>query len=292
MKKTFLVTGASGFLGAHLIQRLLNDGYQVIGIKRKSSQLWRLQDVLNYENLKLYDVDEVDRVFQSSAIDCVIHTVCSYGRNNESLVDIVKTNLLFGLEIFELAKNNNVNCFFNTDTLLQKDLNNYSLSKKQFVEWIYKNHGYMQVFNMRIEHMYGVMDDSNKFITWIVEQLKNNVSVIDLTSGIQKRDFVYVTDVVNAYLTVFDHRETLEGFQNFDVATGTQICVKDFVSEIFYLEKKRNPDLSTVLNFGAKAYRKGEQMEVQEDVTPLKKLGWKPEHDYRYNIELLLEENR
>ena len=95
MKDTFLITGASGFLGSHFIHKLLDDGYNVIGIKRSSSDLWRLKDVLNCEKLKFYNSDDLISAFKETKIDCVIHTVCSYGRNVENLVEIVKSNVLF-----------------------------------------------------------------------------------------------------------------------------------------------------------------------------------------------------
>lgn len=290
MNETFLVTGATGFLGSHLTHELINRGYNVIALKRCTSNLWRLEDISKNNKLKIIDVDNLEDIFANNSIDCIIHTVCSYGRNNETLADIVQTNIVFGLKLLDLAKKNKVKCFFNTDTLLQRDLNNYSLSKKQFVEWLKKNHGEIQVFNMKVEHMYGIKDDSTKFVNWLIEQLNNNVREIELTSGIQKRDFIYVLDVVNAYLTVYEHRLGFDKFSEFDVGTGVQLTVKEFVKEIFTAVKEYKPELSTFLNFGARKYRPGECMEVVENVEPLKSLGWKPKNDYKYNIRLLLED--
>ena len=149
----------------------------------------------------------------------------------------------------------------------------------------------MQIFNMKVEHMYGTQDDSTKFVTWIIQQLKKNVAEIELTSGIQKRDFIYVDDVVNAYLTVYNNRIKFEKYTEFDVGTGNQVSVRDFVSEIYNQEKIRNPGLSTILKFGAKEYRKGEQMEVLENIKPLKDLGWQPQNnDYTVYLKRVMEE--
>lgn len=56
-----------------------------------------------------------------------------------------------------------------------------------------------KMINIKIEHMYGALDDENKFIYWLINKLKQNVEKIDLTSGVQKRDFIYIDDIVSAY---------------------------------------------------------------------------------------------
>ncbi len=290
MPDSFLIAGATGFLGSHFVHSLLKNGNKVIALKRSCSNLWRLEDVINDKKLVIYNIDDMENSFIDNDVCCVINTVCTYGRNKETLVDIVRSNIVFALQLFELSKKYNVEVFFNTDTLLQKDLNNYSLSKKQLVEWLRKNPKGIQLFNMRIELMYGLNDDSTKFVNWVLQQLKDNVSEIQLTSGIQKRDFVFVEDVVSAYLKVYENRRRLGNFVEFDVATGNQIRVKDFILEIYTQLKNKMPELKTVLNFGSKEYRVDEAMNVSEDVSPLYNLGWKPSNDYKYNISLMLEE--
>jgi nucleoside-diphosphate-sugar epimerase len=79
-------------------------------------------------------------------------------------------------------------------------------------EWLQKAAGKVQVINMKPEHMYGPKDDVKRFVPWVINQLEKNEKQINLTSGIQERDFVYVTDVVSAYIRVLEHRNSLESF--------------------------------------------------------------------------------
>ena len=287
MKKV-LITGASGFLGYHFAKTLLAMGAKVVGIKRKNSSLWRYSDIKS-DNLEFYDIENLQKAFSDNAPECVIHTACSYGRNGESLVELMSANVMFGLEVFEMALSHKIQTFFNTDTLLGENINNYALSKKQFSDWLKRNSSSMQIFNMKIEHMYGLKDDNKKFISWFINELINNVDKIDLTSCEQKRDFVFVDDVVNAYLAVFENKEKFGKFAEFDVGTGEQIVLKDFLLEI-YTQCKAKFDFDTFLNFGAKEMRIGEAMEVVENVEPLKSLGWEPVNNYKNNISVMIDE--
>jgi nucleoside-diphosphate-sugar epimerase len=195
---------------------------------------------------------------------------------------------MLGLKIFELADKFNTDTFFNTDTLLQKHLNVYTLSKKHLVEWLKQLSGHVQVINMKLEHLYGQKDESTKFIPWIIEQLKQNRNKIELTEGKQERDFVFVTDVVSAYLTVLKQREGLSRFSEFDVGTGEPITVRQFVAELAEQYKKQNPGNKTMLEFGSVPYREGEIMEITEDVGPLKSMGWMPKISREIGIRNIL----
>lgn len=279
-----LISGINGFLGSHLARKLLKLGYKVVGLKRSSSNLHRISDIV--DKVKIYDIDIVglEEPFANQKIDVVINTVTNYGRKKESVYEIVNTNLLFSLRLLEIST------FFNTDTLLYKYLNSYSLSKKQFVEWLKVFSHKIKVVNLRLEHMYGVGDDKTKFVSWIIESLLKNKDCINLTKGEQKRDFIYIDDIVNAYIIMLQNFSNFEAFTEFDVGTGEQISVRNFVETIYgkILTKK---SIKTALNFGALPYREGEFMDIIEDVKPLYDLGWKPQVSIEEGISKILKED-
>lgn len=143
---------------------------------------------------------------------------------------------------------------------------------------------------MRIEQMYGTNDDGKKIVPWLISELKNNVAEIALTKGEQTRDFIYVTDVVSAYLCVLENFDSSTHFEEFDVGTGNQIQVKNFVLELAAQYKALHPENNTHLAFGKIPYRDGEQMSVQENIQPLLDLGWSAKIDYKTGIEKILNE--
>lgn len=290
-KPTALLTGATGFLGSHLLEALLKQGYSVVVLKRSTSDLWRIEHLAG--QCKSYDVDTqpIELAFKEQRIDCVIHTACHYGRNASAISEVVESNLIFGLKVLEAAVNHQVATFINTDSLLPRDLNAYSLSKKQLVDWLKQQSSKIQVINLQLEHMYGPKDDSTKFIAWLVTQLKQNAPEINLTSGIQKRDFIYIDDVVSAFLCVLQSATGLPSFSEFEVGTGESIEVKTFVENLKQVFEQRNGPTNTQLNFGAVPYRQGEIMEFKVDNQVLRQLGWEPKVSLSQGLEQSLKEN-
>lgn len=289
-KPTVLLTGATGFLGSHLLEALLKQSYQVVVLKRSTSNLWRIEHLAGL--YKSYDVDTqpIEQAFEEQRIDCVIHTACHYGRNGSALSEVVESNLIFGLKVLEAAITHQAIRFINTDSLLPRDLNPYSLSKKQLVDWLKQQSSKIQVTNLKLEHMYGPKDDATKFIAWLVTQLQQNVPVINLTSGVQKRDFIYIEDVVSAFICVLQNAEYLPSFSEFEVGTGESIEVKTFVENLKHIFEQRYGQTKTQLNFGAVPYRQGEIMEFKVDNQALRKLGWQPKVSLSQGLEQSLKE--
>lgn len=288
MRKSILLTGATGFLGSHLLKALVNKGYEVIVLKRSTSDMWRLKGFES--SFKSYDIDLVPlrKVFEDQYIDTIIHTACVYGRKGEDMQQILETNLMFGIELLNTGISFNTQTFFNTSSLyatLSKCLNYYTLSKVQFDEWLKMASDKIQVLNMKVELMFGEQDADNKLTSWILSQFKENKTEVNLTSGVQKRDFIYIDDIVSAYTTCLDNISTLKSFNDIDVATGQLTSIRDFIELMKdSYEKITNKKLSTSLNFGALPDREGELMEPKIDIGVLHSLGWQPKRSLEENV--------
>ncbi|MBW8359989.1 MAG: NAD-dependent epimerase/dehydratase [Weeksellaceae bacterium] len=288
---TILITGVTGFLGSHLLESFVQQELDVVILKRTTSDTWRINHLL--DKVRSYNIDTVDfkTVFEQEKVDVIINTVCSYGRSNEGLVDVVNANLIFGLNLLDEAIKNKVRTFINTDSLLPRNLNDYSLSKAQFADWLYQRSEMIQVINFKIEHMYGVKDDVKKFLPWVTKEMTDKTDDINLTSGIQKRDFIYITDVVAAYDLVLRKRSILPDWSQFDLGTSIFTEVKEFVLILATeLEKLNKSKIVSRLKFGAIPYRKGDVMIPELDNTELIELGWKPKVSINDGIQKILKE--
>jgi nucleoside-diphosphate-sugar epimerase len=289
---TILLTGSTGFLGSYLLKSFVKSGYEVIALKRSISNTYRINDYLN--QVVVYDIDKtkLSNIFENHKIDMVINTVTNYGRIDNKILSILDTNLIFGLKLLEESVNNNLKVFINTDTLLERNLNAYALSKAQLVDWMkFLSNKQTIMINIKIEHMYGPKDDENKFIYWLINQLKQNVENIDLTSGVQKRDFIYMDDIVNAYETIIRNIDTLLTFEEFELGSGNSIEVRKFVEKI-YEEISNKQTLNTKLNFGVISYRDNENMEMKANIQKLTNLGWKAKVSIKDGIKKILAEEK
>ena len=282
------MTGITGYLGSQLAKTLLVKGYDVIALKRKSSSLGRIESIL--PEITLYDLEVFDynEPFHSHPeIDAVIHTATCYGRNNETARQVAEANTLFPLRLLDAAVSAGVKVFINTDTTLDKFLNLYSLSKNQLMEWgkYFSLQNKIHFINMRLEHFYGPGDNDSKFTSYVIKSCIENIPKLELTLGEQKRDFIYIDDVISAYLILLGKMDTFpDEFNEFDVGSGKTISIKDFVKAVHQLTQSQS-----FLDFGAIPYRKGEVMLSEINIEPLTRLGWDCKTSLEQGLKLTLE---
>lgn len=284
-----LITGATGFLGSYLCKKFYQEGYSIAMIKRPSSNTWRIDPIIQF--LEVYTQGDltVSEIIAQVKPQHIIHTACDYGRKGSSLRTLIQTNITFGIDVLEAAIEFQAETFINTDSLLPANINDYSLSKHQFRQWLESKSDRIDIINLKIEHMYGPLDDDNKFVYWLINQIKNKeVNAIPLTSGIQERDFIYIDDVVNAFDITLKNK--VKGYQSFDVGTGKFIKVKTFIKELVsQINIQEGQDVSGKLQFGQLAYRKNEVMSPDLDNQSLKNLGWRSKMNYREGIKEILK---
>jgi len=287
--KTILLTGASGFLGSKLLAVLISQGYSVVILVRKSSNLRRIEKLL--DKIRSYDIDSVTirDVFSAVQIDVVIHVACEYGRSGCEASKIVGANIALGLDILSACRTFGTPLFINSDSLLSPNASFYALSKKQFVEWTHFFSKEVKIINMKMELVYGDDDDTSKMLPWVLDKLVSKAPEIPLTNGEQKRDFIHVDDVVTAYLAVLRFSDSMPMFSNFEVGTGTTYSIRESVEMLSAIYKNAFGDLETLLNFGALSDRKGDLAAIEVNIKALTDLGWEPTVELRAGLERLVD---
>jgi len=284
-----LLTGATGFLGSHLLRRLLADGYPVAVLKRSFSNCEKIRDCL--DRVRGYDVDRVplESIVAENQFQVILHCATNYGRREEDPLAIMESNLILPLKLLELGRKKGVPIFINTDTLLDKRVNAYSLSKRQFKDWLAHYARDMVCINVALEHFYGPLDDGSKFVSFIIRNILAGTERIALTEGRQKRDFIFIADVVEAFLMILrDAPGRTPGFYPFEIGTGSLIEIRELVTLI----KTLAGNTITRLDFGALPYRENEIMEARVDERKIRALGWSPRVELREGLMRTLEAER
>ena len=245
--KTVLLTGATGFLGSHLLEALLTKEYKVVILKRSTSNTWRIEHLI-YQ-VTSYDIDTqpLELVFEEHHIDVVIHLATLYRKfdNGQEVADMINANVTFPTELLELGLRNGIKAFINTGTFFEYDcsqlpvkegakikpFNLYAKTKLAF-EMILKTYSNQIIVNtFRLFTPYGEKDNQ-KLIPMIIQKALLNKR-IELSDGLQKMDFIYIADVVDVYLRALKKMTAGDiNYRVFNIGSGVSISVREVISII------------------------------------------------------------
>lgn len=306
MAGNILITGTNGFIGANLVRRLLKEKkHNIFVFLRKTSNVWRINDIL--EKLNIFHADllnfkDVEKAVEKINPDYIFHlaTYGSYPGLQKDESKMIKTNIVGTFNLLKATENISYRCFINTgssseygikgNAISESDLldpvNIYGASKasasllcRAFSKTYKKN-----IVTLRPFSVYGPYEEGFRLIPYaIMNCLKKKK--IKLTSGEQKRDFIFTGDVMDIYLNVMK-RKGVEG-KIFNVGTGLDYSVKNTVEIIADLTGNSRKNLV----FGAEKTRKFEAVKSwKADTTQIEKvLNYKPKHTLKEGLKKTVE---
>ena len=302
-----LVTGAAGFVGSQLVRGLLSCGCRVAVVLRSSSDCWRLQDIsshlkIHHGDLSRLCLPQIQKEF--SSFDVIYHLAASgVDMVNADPAEIFQTNILGTWAVLKLAQHCKVkrfiycgSCFeYGSGNFLSEDsppalVSEYGVSKVS--AWMLANLFYQKyklpVVSLRPFTVYGPFEGRARLIPHVILSALEGKN-IELTSGGQTRDFVFVEDVVEAFLKAAT-ASGVEG-ETFNVATGSATSVREMVLTILQMMNTKVKPL-----FGARLSRKSELWSLSGDPSRAKlKLNWTPRVSLKQGLQKTIrwfEENR
>ncbi len=244
--KKILMTGATGFIGACLLRRLLEEGAKPHLILRPQAQLWRLRDILaqvrSYRS-DLSDAKALLKLVDRSAPDIIYH-LSAHGAyaDQDDPEQIFKTNVIGGRQLLHAANKVGYGLFVNTgssseygykqkpmkETDVLQPESEYAVSKASFTQWC----GYVArrdkrpIVTLRPFSVYGPYEQPTRFVPTLMKALHLR-RPMDLVASTTARDFIYVDDMVEAYLRVGQLRQ-YPG-EVFNIGTGRQHTIAQVV---------------------------------------------------------------
>ncbi|MCQ2516083.1 MAG: NAD(P)-dependent oxidoreductase [Saccharofermentans sp.] len=283
------VLGSTGYIGQRIVRSLIDDdsNHQIWCIHRKTSNIDVFDDIKDKLHFcHSYYQDMLDCFTGTESFDCIINASCSYMKN-ATAEQITESNLIFPLRALNMAVENpgDKTIFISLGTGLPDDFNIYTFAKAQLNSfghfWGYQKRQIHYV-NIEMQNFFGPGEPKDRFVHSCIEKLKNNEPV-PLTNGLQKRDFFYVDDVINAIKLVLKHPE-LPRYLDLPLGSGEAPTIREFVS---YLKKKI--DSKSELQFGAVPTRVNEPS-IWADLSTYHMLGGSIEYSWQGAVDKLLKE--
>jgi len=285
--ESVLVTGVAGFIGSNLAERLLREGYRVVGLDNlaygireqiPSGVEFHKADVRSADIYSLFD--KVDIVFHLAAKNCIADC-------QNDPVETADINVTGTANVFEAARRAKIkkliyaesSSIYEGSKLLptpeedERPETFYAASKmatKFFAEAYARWYG-LKWTALRYFCVYGPRQDYRRtippvFSAFIIKLLKNEPPVI-YGSGKKRRDFIHVNDVNDFHLlSLRDERTT---GQVFNLGSGENYSV----NEIFQIVRGL---LDSKLEPIYKSDLPGEALTTLANIDKAKKLGWSP----------------
>jgi nucleoside-diphosphate-sugar epimerase len=134
--------------------------------------------------------------------------------------------------------------------------------------------------SLRLFPPYGPGDHERRLIPYVIRSFYEG-KIPDLTTGRQKWDFVYIEDVVNAFLSVLKAFPLKKHYDLINIGTGNPVSVRDIVIMIMEMM-----DRQSELPWGSVPHRKNEVWFNSADIKKSREiLGWEPATDIREGMQ-------
>jgi UDP-glucose 4-epimerase len=295
-----IVTGGAGFIGSHLVDKLLELNHDVICIDNESSQSneefrwndgadnYRL-DICNYQHIAplFYNVDYVFHMAAESRIEPSI----------KNPLNTNKVNILGTTNILQAAREHGVqkvlysstsaaygrNKIPHQESMYEDCLNPYSVSKVcgEKICRMYTELFKLKTVIFRYFNVYGPRQPKRgQYAPVIGIFLRQKESLEPLTivgDGSQRRDFIHVQDVINANICAAEHNITNDLYGTvFNVGSGQNYSILEIANMISDKHRFLEP-------------RKGEMKETLADISKIQQyLPWQPTVDLEDYIKSIL----
>lgn len=308
--ETILVTGAAGFIGSSLAEKLVKQ-HKVIGIddfnnyynpKIKRQNLANLQ---KNKSFKTYEGDIcnkkiLEEIFRENEIDKVIHLAARAGvrPSLENPTLYMHVNFLGTQNILEFAKKNDVKQFifassssvygnntkvpFSEDDRLDRPISPYAISKiaGEKLCWLYNNAYNIKATVLRFFSVYGPKGRPDMAPYIFTKKILNNELIDVYGDGSQARDFTYIDDIVDGIVKAT--RKPFD-FEIINLGNSYPVSVLELIKTI-------EEETGKKAKIKYRSSRLGDVEKTYADISKAKKLlNWKPKMKIKKGIEMYVK---
>lgn len=298
MTQRVFITGASGYVGAHLIPLALQSGYEVMALVSRGNPLTRLQawrTQLRFIEGRLEDLETIASALRQFQPQTCIHLAWyvepgKYLNAPQNLDSLVQSLALFRklieyhcehvIMVGTCAEYDAEYGFLREDTPT-KPISIYGATKlslnllgHQMAADANVNFTWARLF-----YLYGSSEDEHRLIPSLIKTLLAR-RVFPTTPGEQIRDYLHVEDVASALWQLVLQRKG----GTFNISSGKPLSVRKLTQTVGDITG--HPEL---IRFGALPYRNWEPMFICGDNQKLKQIGWQPRYSLEYGLQQAVE---
>ena len=306
-----LVTGCAGFIGSSLVDRLLNDGYIVVGIdnfndyydpKIKEENLYEVyknsqfkiyrEDILNFSTLQeIFKMEKPQKVVHLAARTGVrpsINNPLLYSKVNvEGTVNFLKLSADFGIKQFILGSSSSVygnskRIPFSEDDPCNDIISPYGASKRAAELWVesfYRTYG-LKSLVLRFFTVYGPRGRPDMAPAIFTKAIIEGKAINQFGDGTSSRDYTYIDDIVDGIVKSLE-REL--DFEIINLGNNRPVTLSTFVETLEQVTNKK-------AGINKLQKQAGDVEKTWANVVKARKLlGWKPKTDLSYGLRRYVE---
>ena len=243
-----IITGSNGFIGKNLFNYYCKDDNVVLGINTKTYKLYKNGVIKNenFESLSDLNIKNFDIVYHFGWSGTA-------GREQRSNLKLQFSNLEFTLKFYKYCSEKNIKNFVYSASVYENEVisdlffpeepklncltNIYGAAKIStniFLNSIRNDK--LPISMIRISNVFGIGSSENRFINYVLKNIHNN-SPMELSSGKQLYDFIYIDDAIEAIRLIGE-----KGLPNktYNLSSGNAKMLREFLIEIFDFFKVEN----------------------------------------------------
>ena len=285
-----LVFGPNGLIGAHLVERLLKEGYQVTGVSRSQKQLFSSPSY-NHISLDISKKEEFSKLTGDYDIIFNLAAHIATGYSTDEAEDCLLVNALGTLHILEFMVEKKIERLIHSSSVTvygrpkrriayEESPTNpiivYGVSKltsETYCNMYSELHG-LKITMLRYASVYGPGITQKTALPIFIEKARKNEEITLYGDGMRSQDYVYVDDVVDANMLAAEKKVT----GAFNIGSGTKTTMKylaETIVDVF--------DSTSKISYDPK---KAQEFSIGIDIAKArKKLGYEPRYYLKSGLQ-------
>ena len=273
---------------------------------KKSTDIWRIKEVLN--KVKVYHVNllnkkKLTKIISKINPNFIIHlaTYSNY-RKQTDVEEMIDINIKGTLNLLLASKNIDYKLFLNNGSSSEYGIKNKPMNEGDYLEpisfyavtkasatllcQVFAKEYKKPIVTLRPFSVYGPYEEESRFVPTVIKAILKN-KPIRLTPGNQRRDFIYIQDVVDIYTKTLSYGKKLSG-QILNMGTGIEYTNDEVVQTLFKVTGKK-----VKIEKGAFPKRLWDTSHWVADISKTKKLlNWKPKFTLEDGLKKTYEWNK